>query len=316
MVSSFEGDFLGVRHLLELALSSPYVEPPKLMFLSSIGVLASESLYSSMKIEHPEFSIPPSDHRSAPPNTLVPEDRVEPASAIGTGYAESKWVVEEILLQVSDEAKLPTTTVRLGQVSGDRLGHWNEREWFPAMVKSSLFARCLPGDMNEVRTYLKQPTPLAALLTTNEHRRNAQVAFIPSYPAARAFVEMRRSSARTLHLVHPRPVPWKAIIAPIAEELGVPLVPHTEWLAALEQCAVEGDSADQVDVDAMRENPALRLLDFFRAQGGGVGSGAHLSTAEAEQISEELARMPELTPGDARRWVAAWRASGFLPTMK
>ncbi|KAM5543804.1 hypothetical protein V8D89_002421 [Ganoderma adspersum] len=270
-VSSFEGDFLGVRHLLELALSSPYIEPPKLMFLSSIGVFSSESTL---------------------PDSPVSEDRVESASEIGTGYAESKWVVEEILLQVSENANLPTTTVRLGQVSGDRLGHWNEKEWFPAVVKSSLFTHCLPGDMNEA----------------------SSVAFIPSYPAARAFVEMRKSTARTLHLVHPRPVPWKTIIAPIAEELGVLLVPYSEWLTGLEQCAAEGSAGE---VDAMRANPALRLLDFFRAQGTACSEpGVRLSTTRAEQSSGELARMPELTPEDAKRWVAAWRASGFLPAAK
>ncbi|KAI1792211.1 acetyl-CoA synthetase-like protein [Ganoderma leucocontextum] len=266
-VSSFEGNLLGVQHLLEFALSSPYVVPPKVMFVSSIGVLAN--------------------HRTTPPEISVSEDRVESSSAIGTGYAESKWVVEEILHQVADKANVPTTTVRLGQVSGDKLGHWNEKEWFPAVVKSAVFTRCLPGDMNEV-------------------------AFILSYPAARAFVEMRKSSARTLHLVHPRPVAWKAIIAPIAQELDVPLVPYSEWLAALERGAAEG-STDEVD--AMRVNPALRLLDFFRAQGA-ARSETGGSYQAVRLASEELARMPELKAEDAERWVAAWRASGFLPAAK
>ena len=80
----------------------------------------------------------------------VPEERVEPSSAIGTGYTESKWIVEEILHRFSVQTGLPTTVVRLGQVCGDKLGHWNEKEWFPALVKSSLLTRCLPGDMGEV----------------------------------------------------------------------------------------------------------------------------------------------------------------------
>ena len=83
----------------------------------------------------------------------VPEKRVEPSSATGTGYTESKWIVEEILHKFSVLAGLPTTIVRLGQVCGDKLGHWNEKEWFPALVKSSLFTHCLPGDMGEVSVY-------------------------------------------------------------------------------------------------------------------------------------------------------------------
>lgn len=96
-----------------------------------------------------QYDTSPLDNRSTP----VPEDRIESTSAIGTGYAESKWVAEEILFQAADKTNLPTMAVRLGQVSGDRLGHWNEKEWFPALVKSAVFTHCLPGNMDEVGTY-------------------------------------------------------------------------------------------------------------------------------------------------------------------
>ena len=41
-VTSFEEDLQGLRNLLDLAVSSQYTVPPKFMFVSSIGVLASE----------------------------------------------------------------------------------------------------------------------------------------------------------------------------------------------------------------------------------------------------------------------------------
>ncbi|TBU38867.1 acetyl-CoA synthetase-like protein [Dichomitus squalens] len=263
-VTSFEGDLQGLRNLLGNALSSPYTVPPKFIFVSSIGVLAN--------------------YQVQPPES-VPEERVEPSSAIGSGYTESKWVAEETLHKLAHHVGIPTTTVRLGQVCGDKLGHWNEKEWFPALVKSSLFTRCLPGNMNEI-------------------------AFILSHPAARAFVEMRKSSSAILHLVHPRPIEWKAIVIPMAKELGVPLVPYSEWLSELEKGAGEGSANE---VDAMRTNPALRLLDFFRAQRDSNRSDTRLSTAKAELASEELAHMCQLGSEDAMRWITAWRASGFLP---
>ena len=133
------------------------------------------------------------------------------------------------------------------------------------------------------------------------------MSFIPGYQAARAFVEMRDSPAQILHLVHSRPVPWHKLIAPIAEELKVPLVPYADWLSAL----VKNGSAE--DVELMRENPALQLVDFFRSRGDGEMLGeARLSTDKARSVSEAFANMPELGEADARRWVAAWRASGFL----
>lgn len=126
---------------------------------------------------------------------------------------------------------------------------------------------------------------------------------------------MRKSTASTLHLVHPRPVSLQSFIVPIAEELNVPLVPLHEWFETLEATAHAG-SMDEVE-DAMRTNPALRLLDFFRARVGRKGTsftGAVLSTEESERASSVLHALPALDGrGESTRWVAAWRASGFLP---
>ena len=65
-------------------------------------------------------------------------------SPYGVGYSEAKWVTEQMLQNASNERGLHTIVMRLGQVAGDRLGYWNEREWFPALVKSALFQKCLP----------------------------------------------------------------------------------------------------------------------------------------------------------------------------
>ena len=55
-----------------------------------------------------------------------------------------------MLLTVAERASIPTVIVRLGQISGDITGHWNEREWFPTLVKSAEFTKCLP-DVEGVR---------------------------------------------------------------------------------------------------------------------------------------------------------------------
>lgn len=150
-------------------------------------------------------------------------------------------------------------------------------------------------------------------------RRRAQnVSFIPGYPAARAFTEMRNSPVQILHLVHSRPVPWHDLLAPIADELNVPLVPYTAWLTALDKSAGASEGTAS-NLDAMRDNPALRLLEFFRSRRDSpkdrepLGT-ARLATGKARSVSETLANMHELGGTDARRWVTAWRASGFLPS--
>ena len=97
---------------------------------------------------------------------LVPEERIEPSSAIGSGYTESKWIVEEILCNVSVREGVPTTTVRLGQVCGDKLGHWNEKEWFPVLIKSALSTHCLP----DVEGVSLRITVLTKILISTHHR--------------------------------------------------------------------------------------------------------------------------------------------------
>ncbi|KAI0750820.1 hypothetical protein C8Q80DRAFT_1268136 [Daedaleopsis nitida] len=246
---SFEPDLKAVRNLVELALSSPFSEPPRIQLVGSL------TIFDRCTIPSP-----------------VPEVPIDASSAFGgtfIGYGESKWVAERIL---------------------QNTGYWNEREWFPALVKSAFSVRCLPDV-------------------------EGRVSFIPGYPAARAFAEMRDSPVQILHLVHSKPVAWHDLIAPIANELGVPLVPYDVWLAALEKDAPNKEGRRKIQ--AMRANPALQFMDCFRSrvetQEGREPLGLpYLSTERARSVSETLANMPELGEVDARQWITAWRASGFL----
>lgn len=61
-----------------------------------------------------------------------------PDTALDSGYAESKWVSERILQRFASETSLSATSVRCGQMTGGRTGTWNEHEWFPSIVKSSV----------------------------------------------------------------------------------------------------------------------------------------------------------------------------------
>ncbi|KAI0739414.1 acetyl-CoA synthetase-like protein [Daedaleopsis nitida] len=265
---SFEADIEAARNLADLALSSPYKTPPAIIFVSSVGIFGNCKL--------------------APP---VPEVSIDdPSSPFGNGYSESKWVTEHVLRKIAERTGVHAIVMRLGQVAGDRLGYWNEKEWFPALVKSALFQHCLPDF-------------------------DGLVTWFPAYEAAKAFTELRRSPEPFVHLVHPRPTPWHTIMAPIAETLKVPLVSFEEWIKALEASVDAGSNAE---VDAMKLNPALHLLSFFKATGQNSTPDrepmglVYLSTVKARAVSGSLARMPELTAERALQWVAAWKRSGFL----
>ena len=138
--------------------------------------------------------------------------------------------------------------------------------------------------------------------------------WFPAYESAKAFTEMRHSREPFLHLVHPRPVPWRSLVAPVAERLGVPLVGYDEWLAKLASSVAAGSAEE---VEAMAANPALRLLPFFQVQNRTAADREPmglviLSTEKATEVSGTLAALPELDAARAVSWVEAWKKAGFL----
>ncbi|KAI0734153.1 hypothetical protein C8Q72DRAFT_770789 [Fomitopsis betulina] len=272
-LNSFEPQVQGVRALIDFALTSPLPEPPRLVFESSMGTL-----------------------QSAPPEEFNAEESSNPEYALGTGYAESKWVSEQVLFTAAATTPLDPLVARVGQVSGGPDGTWNAHEWFPSLVQSSVPLGCFPDDVN--------------------------VNWIPLDLATAALVEFRKSSSPThiVHLVHPRPVAWHALAAAIAAELNVPLTPYAVWLAKLEQYAAQslaGTSAAAPPVQSLR---ALHLLPMFRGMGEKAGRGrralgmADMDVERAKAASPTLAdpELRQLGAGDAHAWLAYWRKVGLF----
>ena len=77
------------------------------------------------------------------PGPALEDPIVHPGGIVPpTGYAESKWLGERLILA---SGLANATTVRIGQLSGGENGYWNEKEWFPALVKSARLVGCLPN---------------------------------------------------------------------------------------------------------------------------------------------------------------------------
>jgi len=124
--------------------------------------------------------------------------------------------------------------------------------------------------------------------------------------------------AHTFHIVHPRGVPFNALIASAASSLNVPLVPYTEWLSKLSEEHKAQSYSDANLEKAQAGNPALRLFGFFQSARNGpewepIGV-ARLDTTRAVRVSNVLAEGAKpLGEENVRKWLGAWRASGFLP---
>lgn len=139
------------------------------------------------------------------------------------------------------------------------------------------------------------------------------VSWIPSYDAAAALIQMRHSIEPVLHLISPNPVPWRTFLVPFSEELGVPLVPLTTWIEAMEENL---RSTEYSEVELMKRNPGLRLLSTYRSA---ISSGdeeplnvIRLDTSKAKKAAPSLNGV-KMGPDWVGKWVRYWRSSGFLP---
>ena len=148
------------------------------------------------------------------------------------------------------------------------------------------------------------------------------VSWITAPDAAAALLEMSRidptPDAHTLHIVHPRGVPFNTLIASAASSLNVPLVPYSEWFSKLsEEHKTQSYSETNLE-KAQATNPALRLFGFFQLARIGPEweplGVARLETKRAVRVSNVLAEgVKPLDEENVRKWLGSWRASGFLP---
>ncbi|KAK7030388.1 hypothetical protein VNI00_014132 [Paramarasmius palmivorus] len=254
----FVPNIQSLRGLIDFSLSSG----AKLLFIASVGVFQHISEHEAVLLEKP----------------------VTAEMAVGMGYAESKWIAEQVLLNAIQTAGLHCQIVRLGQLCGDsRSGAWNMNEWAPAMIKSATLLGCLPVF-------------------------DGTISWIPSDLAAQAILDLLDvQDTRTqpiLHLRHPAPVPWSSLANFIASQLEVSLVPYAEWLKRLE----ESNAKHLV---------ATRLLPFFqnipiRHNQNPVGLEA-FGTADMDiKVARTMCKSlthpgyPTLGNALARKWLKKW----------
>ncbi|KIJ25888.1 hypothetical protein M422DRAFT_273122 [Sphaerobolus stellatus SS14] len=226
----------------------------------------------------------------------VAEEPVTDLSLINmAGYSESKWISEQILEAAHRNTALKPVIIRVGQLSGGLNGNWNAREWFPSLVRASQVVKGAP-------------------------ETQGLVSFVPLHVAASAIIELRNSSSTFAHLVHPRPMTWKSVIGNVAENLGVPTIPFNEWLKRLE--------AVPRTPEALHNNPALHLLDFYHAclSPTDVSSGPEKREAMGladYETTQTVVNAPTLNPDnlpqlgreEIDRWMGYWERKGALETL-
>ncbi|EDR03550.1 uncharacterized protein LACBIDRAFT_306989 [Laccaria bicolor S238N-H82] len=275
-LSSFEPHVKGLCHLIRLALLN--AGTIRIMFTSSIAVASRYSLPSSS-------TFPSSSSSSEIPAVQVPEIPLDATHPAPFGYAQAKWVCEQLLESVNQlfGSRVRASAVRLGQITGTMdKGAWNEWEHVPLMVRTMQSLGVVP-DFRGTASWL--PVDRASEILID-------LLFSPSFKPI-------------YHLENPIRRPWPHITHTLASLLSgtatpLPLLPFQQWIA----CVRDSE-------EVLTSTPIMRFLEeeFGRLGVGLVGFCM-------DGTGRDSAAFRELVGGNeeesARASVAYWRRVGVM----
>lgn len=254
---------------------------------------------------------------------VVPERAIHDVAVPSSGgYGESKYVGERLLETAAQVSGVPVAVCRTGQIAGPVVrrggevkGRWNEREWFPTLVRTSKHLGALPGRIGSMDGADWVPVDILAdvvvdLLFDNL-RELEQGGGEKGEEAGAGFVQFD-------HLVNPRMSSYPDVVLPaLRRRLGAtaaggsgssefPVVKYAEWLRMLE------DEAAKPDADPTK-CPGIKLLDFFEGMGEEVKAmekgelaGLRLDTKETVTRSETLRKLQPVGADWVDVWCEGW----------
>ncbi|GJE91046.1 acetyl-CoA synthetase-like protein [Phanerochaete sordida] len=272
-LSFFEPNIKTLRNLMDLALSSPHDTPPKLLFESTVGVLAHRSI----------------DIREA---SIAPEHIAHSA-----GYSESKWIGEQLCKVASERTPLHSICVRVGQLCGSASGAWNACEWLPSLIRSSVFLKCLPEWDLDI-SMLPADDAARALLEILRSTDPAPFLHLV-HPRATAWATLLAPVAEEYSLQFVPFAQWVALL----EASG----------RALDGTSDGRDTEEVLRANpALKLLQFFKTVHTNDHTASALGVRG-LETVSAQRASAALRTLPALDGAHTRRWLAYWRRHGFLP---
>ncbi|KAJ5896728.1 NRPS-like protein biosynthetic cluster [Penicillium subrubescens] len=217
----------------------------------------------------------------------IPEEIFdEPSSVLRQGYGESKHVSERICAMASAKCGVPTSIHRVGQIGGPTtdLGMWNKQEWVPSLVAASKTIKQIPNSLGSV-----------------------SVQWVPVDVCAKVITDIVRSRRSTqedepcaaFHIVNPKVADWKSLIPAVTKHFDVEPVDIQTWIATLE-------SFTNPTEDDLRDKPALKILDFFKAIAYSEEAGPSTETTKTQAASKTLRQLQAIDAPLMERWINQW----------
>ncbi|KAH9908156.1 hypothetical protein F4778DRAFT_798143 [Xylariomycetidae sp. FL2044] len=250
-VDSFTSHIRGVQQLANFSATSRL--GARLFFVSSIGSVSGlaghvlENVYSD--VGTPEAS----------------------------GYGQSKFIAERILDRAAQDADVPCTICRVGQVAGptSEAGGWSEREWFPSLIRSSQYLGKLPAFLGRLDTIDWLPVDILANVL---------------------------AYATVYHAANPHTTSWNELVPSVMRNMGgdgvVETVPLQTWVDILRHSAAASGVKD------VHVNPAAKLIDFYDSLTS--GKTTTLDTERSQAVSKRLSEVGPIRPEWMDNWMRQW----------
>lgn len=263
---SFDRGCISSTHfLLNLAATSPTrlllphnkKQKPSLTFISSIAT----ALAAPVSVAE----------------DLVPWSHVEERM----GYAQSKWVAEQLLASAAAQAEIPVRIARLGQVCGDSVeGLWNPAEAIPTIVRTAVTQGVLPGDEEEELQWLPADVAGEAIVDVAVYEDDGD--------------EGGKSRLlQVFNLVNSTfPIFWNQDFLPFLRRAGLSfeIISGRDWVKKLEKYS---SSTSEI-----QDEPAVKLFDFFKHK---YDASTSTTTTTSQGKEEEQKNQPRFETARAKK---------------
>jgi thioester reductase-like protein len=289
-ISSFQPSILGVVNLVDFA--SEASQSPFLLYISSVSATSNFT----------------SGNDSA---NRIPEGIINDFSApLAMGYGESKYISERILDYATRRLQLHVNIARVGQISGPIRGPaiWSKDEWFPSLIISSSFLGAVPDSlgMDLSRIDWIPVDVLAEILL--------ELCQIPPHNG-------KTDGASVFNLLNLHQTRWEELLPGVIKTLSsgrhaktnIEKVSFDSWTKKVEEEAdrqyngsIEENEAKKMNFDRLvRVNPAIKLLQFYKAEGMRQRYN-EWETGRVQEHSQRLRSLGKVESTWMDRWVRGW----------
>ncbi|KAJ6011704.1 hypothetical protein N7499_013320 [Penicillium canescens] len=211
----------------------------------------------------------------------------DPSVALRQGYGESKHVSERICAGASARCGVPTSIHRVGQIGGPTTekGMWNKQEWVPSLIATSKTIRQIPSSLGSVSVQWL-PVDITAKVITDIVRTRR--------------ITQEDEPCAAFHLVNPRAANWQSLVPAITNHFDAEPVSLQQWIKTL-------DSVVNATEDDLKDKPALKILDFFKAIAMAEKPGPWTETLKTQEASKTLRQLKAIDAPLMENWMKQWR---------